>query len=125
MSEIPMPRQEAQKSVEVPTQKPITFYVGESKRLSTHIVDVLSQQEFFDRDPQDFDPSIEWDPVTVASQEDQKQWVDLRNQWLKAAWTPNQASEERTENSQRMNQLKKQMSALEEKATRQEQAENK
>ena len=95
-------------------QKPVTFHVAEHG-LETSVDAVLSNDEFYDRDPEDFEPNRNWYDVTVASEEDEKKWIELRNEYLSCAWTPNQGTDERRENADRMREIENEMRELENK----------
>ena len=95
-------------------QKPVTFHVAEHG-LETSVDEVLSDKDFQARDPEDFEPNRNWYTVTVANKADMNQWVELRNEYLACAWTPNQSAEEREENGDRMRKIEKEMRDLENK----------
>ncbi len=99
--------------------KPVTFHVAEHG-LETSVDEVLSSEDFSGRDPQDFEPNRHWYVVTVANKGDKKRWIQLRNEWLGCAWTPNQSSEERSENADRMREIEKEMRDLENKARKED-----
>jgi len=94
--------------------KPVIFHVAEHG-LETSLDEVLSDEEFNNRDHQDFEPNRHWETITVANEDDMNRWVQLRNEWLSCAWTPNQDSETRSENADRMREIEKEMRSLENK----------
>ena len=100
-------------------QKPVTFHVAEHG-LETSVDEVLSDEDFQGRDPEDFEPNRHWYDVTVANEVDKKKWIDLRNEWLSCSWTPNQDMNERSENADRMREIEKEMRDLENKARAEE-----
>lgn len=99
--------------------KPVTFMVAE-RGLETSVDEVLSKSDFDARRPEDFEPNRNWSEVTVANEEDKKKWVDLRNEYLEAAWTPNQDDETRERNARRMREIEGEMRELENKVRKSE-----
>ncbi len=97
----------------------ISFHVAEYG-LETSLDEVLSDDEFNSRDPEEFEPNRNWYSVTVANEADQKRWTELRNQYLDAAWTPNQDEETREENAEIMRKAEQEMRELENKVRREE-----
>lgn len=95
-------------------QQPVTFHVAEHG-LETSVDEVLSDEDFQGRDPEDFEPNRNWYAVTVASDADKNRWVELRNEYLTCSWTPNQSTEEREKNADRMREIEKEMRDLENK----------
>jgi len=92
----------------------VTFMVAE-RGLETSLEEVLSKADFEARNPEDFEPNRSWSTITVANEADKNRWVNLRNEWLEAAWTPNQDEETRERNARRMRELEKEMRELENK----------
>ncbi|MCK5460164.1 hypothetical protein KAI52_03550 [Candidatus Parcubacteria bacterium] len=100
------------KAIEKIESEKVTFYVAEHG-LETSVDEVISNDEYIDRDTDDFEPNRNWYSITVENEADKKEWVRMKNEWLSCAWTPNQNNEERTENAERMRELAKQMRELE------------
>lgn len=94
--------------------KPIKFWVGE-KGLETRIAEVLSNEEFNSRDPNDFEPNMHWYDVTVASQADKEAWVKTQDLILAYKWTPNQSRAEQTEGAAKIKELEAKLKELESK----------
>jgi len=61
----------------------------------------------------DLPANMSWEHVKVRYPGDVQKWIEARNRYLSAAWTPNQDDEERAENAQIMRDAEKMMSALE------------
>lgn len=100
------------KAMEEMEKENVTFHVAEHG-LETSLDEVMSDDEWNDADNEDFAPNRNWYSVTVKSEADKKRWVDLKNEWLSCAWTPNQDMDERSENADRMREIEKEMRSLE------------
>lgn len=89
----------------------ITFHVG-TRGLESDLDYSLiySDEEFYN---EDLPPNVSWEHVTVADVEAKEKWLNAKEIWLSAAWTPNQSPDERKENSLIMKQMMDVMSYLE------------
>ena len=96
-------------------EKQVTFYVAE-RGLQTSIEDTLSKDDYENKDPESFEPNNHWSRITVESEADKDRWIELRNEWLSCAWTPNQERDERTQNAERMREIEGELRELEGKA---------
>lgn len=89
----------------------LTFVIGTSG-LETRIDTIYNtKKEFFaDDEPP---ANLTWEHVTVADEAAREQWISAKNDWLAAAWTPNQESDEREENARIMAEAEEIMEDLE------------
>lgn len=90
----------------------VTYHVGIQgleERLDSSLIYI--DQEFYSED--NLPANVNWQEVTVASEQDMDKWIEAKNRWLSAAWTPNQSPDEREENSLIMREQMVIMSSLE------------
>ena len=92
----------------------ITFYVGMTG-LNTSIDEFMTEDEWNNTAPDDFPPNVNWEQVTVVSEQDVDKWVVAKNHHLCAAWTPNQSQDEREDNAVKMRLAAAEMDRLEAK----------
>lgn len=85
------------------------FVIG-TTGLNTSIDEIMTEETFW---KSDLPANTQWTHVTVASEEDANKWIDAKNAWLTAAWTPNQSYEEMSKNKKIMSQAEETMTALE------------
>lgn len=85
------------------------FVIG-TTGLNTSIDEVMTEQAFWNSE---LPPNRQWQHVTVARESDADSWLKAKNQWLTAAWTPNQSYEEMSENKKIMRQAEAAMASLE------------
>lgn len=88
----------------------VTFVIGLSG-LNTSIEEVYTQEEW--AMDNDLPPNMQWEHITVATEEDATKWRRAKNRWLSAAWTANQTRDERIENAQIMREAEAEMASLE------------
>ncbi len=86
----------------------ITFVIGTSG-LNTRI------DEFYASEGEwhlaDLPSNVNWESVTVPTQANVSEWLDAKNLWLEASWTPNQSHEDRIENARIMREAEARMEA--------------
>jgi len=89
----------------------ITFHVG-TRGLESQLDQSLiyTDKEFYS---EELPANVSWKHVTVRNHADMDKWLDAKNRWLSAAWTPNQSPDEREENSQIMEEQMRIMASLE------------
>lgn len=92
------------------TVHPCQFVIG-TRGLNTSIDDFYWEEDWQNAD--DLPPNTTWEHVTVRRPSDVDKWLDAKNRWLSAAWTPNQSPDERDENAVVMQEQMNIMASLE------------
>ena len=83
--------------------------------LNTSIDTIYDTTQAFFEDG-DVPPNLSWEHVTVVDEAAREEWIAAKNSWLRAAWTPNQTSEDRAENAIAMREAEATMKRLEDEA---------
>ncbi len=87
----------------------ITFVIGTSG-LNTRIDELYASEGEWHL--ADLPSNVNWEHVTVPAHANVAEWIDAKNLWLEAAWTPNQTHEERIENARIMHESEERMASL-------------
>lgn len=77
----------------------------------THIECIYTEDEWWK--DENLPPMATWEHVTVASEDDADKWIEAKNMYLTACWTPNQEYGDRERNGLIMEECKKTMATLE------------
>jgi len=104
--------QEGKRDVVEGKDKPVVFHIAH-RGLEQSLHEVVTDEEFKKREPNDFEPNLNWDTVKVANEAAKQKWVDLENEWLNLAWESNQSPDEQVENGKRMKEIEAEKKALE------------
>lgn len=95
-------------------KKPVYFEIG-IRQGSSLIDEIYSEKEVDEMDKEDYPPNLRWEKVTVKSEKDKKEWLELRKELLKINETPSYRStdEDKENDKKEAKRIKKELEKLE------------